>query len=848
MLGSAEFPTASKYSLSNMKRIPFKVSAKAARLIGRENVANAEGAIAELVKNTYDADSTLCLICFYQKYSEAPEELSNSEYQWLFNKVAEEIELFYEKGQNTYVIREITGEEENWAVNDIIAKIVDLWIVDNGTGMNAKTIEEQWMVIGTNYKEVNAFSEGGRTRTGAKGIGRFALDRLGTTCQLRSTVKNESEELESITWKVDWNSFDGTGKVLDEITAELHDDEPPISEALKWIFSHEALDQAFKAALPNQVNWTTGTSIQIRLLRDDWSQLDISHLNKALSALIPPIEQRELDIFLFDSRNEAEYGLISPDLLHDYDYKIDAKVLEAGEVEFHIHRNELNHDALPLALFELDEMNKSPFNADSFKTRTVTYTKSFSELFPGQTEEFLVALDGIGTFDVNLMFFKKGRPNKEDLKQYPYRNFQPGPRKSWLEEFGGIKIYRDNFLVRPYGEVDGKSFDWLTLGQRVAVSPVAASRKGWKVSPQNLAGTVRISRKRNLNLDDQANREGIIENKIFSRFKDLILRIVQEFEDDRSHIHYNLNQLYRQQNKFEQTKVDARKIALKMKLSPAKATTKDAHTLALAFEAQHEEIKELRDEQSMLRSLATLGTVLVSFSHEMGQLQNTMGSRSSRLSRILNNYISQDDLEGIKQAFNPFTILEDWEVADQKVKHWFTFALSSVRLDKRRRGWISLRDHLNMTVQNWSGFLIPREVMLEIKFLDDYDPKILAFEIDLDSIFNNLILNSVEALLSPDHKGSRRVEIYVSNFDDNEVKIEYRDNGPGLHPDIKDPKKIFNFAFSTKTDREGNTIGTGLGLWILDAVVNNYGGSTKAYTPDSNYGFGMDIYLPADQK
>ena len=37
-------------------RIPFKVSARTARLIGRENVATSKGAIIELVKNGYDAD------------------------------------------------------------------------------------------------------------------------------------------------------------------------------------------------------------------------------------------------------------------------------------------------------------------------------------------------------------------------------------------------------------------------------------------------------------------------------------------------------------------------------------------------------------------------------------------------------------------------------------------------------------------------------------------------------------------------------------------------------------------------------------------------------------------------
>ena len=47
-----------------MKVLPFKVSAKTARLIGRENVSKAEGAIAELVKNAYDAGATFCVVAF----------------------------------------------------------------------------------------------------------------------------------------------------------------------------------------------------------------------------------------------------------------------------------------------------------------------------------------------------------------------------------------------------------------------------------------------------------------------------------------------------------------------------------------------------------------------------------------------------------------------------------------------------------------------------------------------------------------------------------------------------------------------------------------------------------------
>ena len=43
-----------------MAKIPFKVSARAGKLLGRENFSNPEGAIIELVKNSYDADANNC--------------------------------------------------------------------------------------------------------------------------------------------------------------------------------------------------------------------------------------------------------------------------------------------------------------------------------------------------------------------------------------------------------------------------------------------------------------------------------------------------------------------------------------------------------------------------------------------------------------------------------------------------------------------------------------------------------------------------------------------------------------------------------------------------------------------
>ena len=47
-----------------MSEIPFSVSARTARLIGQENFTNAEGAVLELVKNSYDADAKVCIVVF----------------------------------------------------------------------------------------------------------------------------------------------------------------------------------------------------------------------------------------------------------------------------------------------------------------------------------------------------------------------------------------------------------------------------------------------------------------------------------------------------------------------------------------------------------------------------------------------------------------------------------------------------------------------------------------------------------------------------------------------------------------------------------------------------------------
>lgn len=63
-----------------MAKIGYKISARATILLGREGVSKADGALVELIKNTYDADADICFLCFDKDKDVPHDYVSNHEY------------------------------------------------------------------------------------------------------------------------------------------------------------------------------------------------------------------------------------------------------------------------------------------------------------------------------------------------------------------------------------------------------------------------------------------------------------------------------------------------------------------------------------------------------------------------------------------------------------------------------------------------------------------------------------------------------------------------------------------------------------------------------------------------
>lgn len=492
------------------------------------------------------------------------------------------------------------------------------------------------------------------------------------------------------------------------------------------------------------------------------------------------------------------------------------------------------------------------FDLTTFKNKRYTQHYTYKELLKNDKLTNKEIFDLVGKFNFDLYFLKQSVGSSEI--KYPYKRFNEGVRKTWLSNFSGVKIYRDNFRVRPYGEKGSTNFDWLELQDRVRRSPAAPSHKtgSWNVRSNQVAGNLSISRVYNPNIQDMSNRQSLDENKSFLYLKNIIIEIINVFEKDRQRIMRSISSVEDKKNPFFEINVEAKNIAKKAisseKLETNKEFTpsyKDHLTLAKSFEnmekEHNKEKTELVGENQLLRVMATNGVTTSSFGHELKSISSMLGNRIKILRSVLEEVLPEEVMNRIEdQDNNPYVLLDDLDKTDKKVKSWIDLTLSNVMRDKRKHKTFDLISSIDNYVENWKK--IVEDTAGTIHFSHDKVDScyIKAFESDFESIIGNLIANTVEAFKRNDAGEKREIHISLSE-DKEEINIVYTDSGPGLSKDIKDPDVIFDHLFTTRSDKEGNLVGTGLGMWIVRNIVNEYKGDIWVEDPREPFTIKMKI-------
>ena len=204
----------------------FKFDVSTFRLLGRELITDRITALFELVKNCYDAN-------------------------------AENVQLTFEN------------------LNPLCpnSRII---IEDDGLGMTFEDIRDKWMVIGTRSKRRNRTSPAPYNRivAGKKGVGRFAVDKLGAKLIMKTKKKNSS------VWhclETDWTKYS------EEENRQLELDFEQSNEQQK-LFTD--IDNTYWTE-PAEIG-VQGTRLEISGLNDVWLEKDVIRAYRELSKIVKP--------------------------------------------------------------------------------------------------------------------------------------------------------------------------------------------------------------------------------------------------------------------------------------------------------------------------------------------------------------------------------------------------------------------------------------------------------------------------------------------------------------------------------------------------------------------------------
>ena len=386
-------------------------------------------------------------------------------------------------------------------------------IADNGIGMTEEEIIKNWLRIGYSEKREKKKTKLRRRKTGEKGIGRLSADRLGSKIKLLSKTK----KTKTVGLSINWDDFKSKGRDLMLIPFKR--------------ITNGSID------LPSS---TQGTEIIIESLRNEWTSKDVERLYEELSLLTSPFKiVKNFSISLKTNLNSSLNGIIKhKDHLNP-------------EVEINVFYDGVS-DSIQYTLKDKYKFSKGKEESILWNQLATKETGKKSKIRDFKNFPVSENIPSCGPVIFSLMFYPR------DKAMVQGTGFSLEQLKEYLSHNGGIKIYRDDISVKPYGFSGKDGEDWLNLGERQGQNPAGIGREDWMVKNNQILGAVYINRDENPKLQDSAAREGLIHNEAYYDLRGLVLAGIRLLELHRFNI---------QNNRRNQTNQNKKEMAIKFVVS-----------------------------------------------------------------------------------------------------------------------------------------------------------------------------------------------------------------------------------------------------------------------------------------
>jgi Signal transduction histidine kinase len=699
---------------------PFKPYARLMNILGDQLITDKKVAVIEIIKNSYDADSNCVKVKFCNM-------------------------------QNIH-FNDLPIEEQAY-----------IEIEDDGCGMSLDTIKNVWLRPATpnkfdkkKHKELK--TPKGRIIQGEKGIGRFAIHKLGEKIYLYTKAEGENEvklEMNFIDFNPDnINLFNQQNayKLLEEVTNNWYVQDPP-----------------------EKITYKSGTVIRIYNLREQWNEKDFEDLYKNIQRLIPPIDEnaKQLGIefmsdFTIQLYKESqlytnEDVMTFKDVIERAQFTMIGNIDETGTINF-------EYKALSPYRKKIDRLNLLNQTDISYRN----YSFYASKHFLGSNK-----IPQCGPFSFTFYAFDLAKPDRtilnEDLKKFIKDNF--------------VYVLRDGVRVYPYGE---RGIDWLNLDKLRSTY-----RAGQFISYNDLTGFIYISQEKNPQLKDASNRQGIVNDG--GRFEDFTALVTMATEIFNTEIKIDKGKAKIKKEKSFSKSKSVLQDAFE-KLQQSLSLLENIPTLNLAnkfIDTYHKYLSIVEARMETVEDLAGLGMAVEKSSHDSLRLLSLMRQNIKDFKKkvetdtyakeILLHLLSDldDNLEMVyddMQMIQPLFKIQRKSIKDISIKESITKVVRYFRNDIDNNIATNIDEIPNdLTVRTSTGLIL--------------------------QILINLIDNAIY-WLNKSGNPNKRLHFKINSI---ERTVIIADNGNGIREDIS--PLIFQEFFTMKSN------GRGLGLYIVNELL-----------------------------
>jgi signal transduction histidine kinase len=745
-----------------MDQLTFKVSSGLKNLIGKELITDEYIAIFELVKNSFDAHATNVQVIFEHIYSNNP-------------------------------------------------KII---IVDNGKGMNLDDIKDRWLFVAYSAKKDGTEDNTNkdyrdkiqpkRMFAGAKGVGRFSCDRLGSHLNLITLKDEKNSSIESI--KINWTDFEKNSK----------------EEFVEIGIVHEKLSNTF-------YNIEHGTIIEIESLRDDWNRDKLLKLKKSLEKLINPNQESDdfsieiiaLDEVEKDSKEENDWNIINGKVRNTVFEKLDlktthvmTKITDDGSkiITTLFDRGKYIYSITEKNLFELSHIDINLF----YLNRAAKF--NFSKLMGVRS----VSYGSVFMYKNGFRIYPYGEVGEDPLN-LDKRKVQGHSRYLGTRELiGRIEIFgEENNLVettsRDGGFIKNKSYEHLVE---------FFVEKSLKILEKYVVSIIKWGEPFFINKDDEEKHPALNPEDVKKDIVEYIKKLSSS-ENDVINVDYNKDflELIEKSKENSATKVindlakkaiengnnteiqkEIEKVGKKFTelLTERKELEIEKEKKIKELKIKHKELEQTTSQNLFLKSVASTDTKeLISLQHHINHGTVRINRNIDRLKDAIERNASKDELNQYIEIIS----LENNKISTISkfvTKANFNLTSSAITTD--------LIQFINEYIENVYKEYKHLQINNHTLFVTVENPNNLEYKmkfrpLEIIIIIDNLLNNSLKA----------KAKNVILKWKQNVEKLEliYKDDGIGIPDEHID--KILDFGFTT-------TNGSGLGMYHIGQIIHKMNG------------------------